>query len=131
MTNLKENFKLSFLKLYFLELSQIDSLILAVPLSSVAHISIGMVKADEDEDQVPVIESNPERDASVAGMVSLWNSLSKEFVTDGKLIHNMGLCDLDTNVFKQLYDQAQVKPTSVQVFTKNMNSLNNQINQFC
>ena len=100
---------------FFLELSQIDSLILAVPLSSVAHISIGMVKSDDDEDQVLEVESNPEKDASVSGMINLWNCLAKEFVSEGKLIQSMGLCDLETNVFKQLYNQAQVKPTSVQV----------------
>ena len=74
-----------------------------------------MVKSDDDEDQVLEVESNPEKDASVSGMINLWNCLAKEFVSEGKLIQSMGLCDLETNVFKQLYNQAQVKPTSVQV----------------
>ena len=41
--------------------------------------------------------------------------LGKEFVMDEKRIQNLGFCDLDTAIFKQLYNQAEVKPTSVQV----------------
>ena len=68
----------------FSELTQIHSLILAVPLSNLEHISIGMVKALDEDDKPEVVitpeESNPEKEKSISGMVNLWNSLTKEFV---------------------------------------------------
>lgn len=67
------------------------------------------------EQQVAEPEANAGKDASVAGMLTLWNTLAKELVTDEKRIQSLGLCDLDTEIFKQLYNQAEVKPTSVQV----------------
>ena len=90
-----------------LELSQLDSVTLAVPLDLVGDISIGKTKTNDD-----VMEP------SVVKMINLWNSLAKTFVTDEKLIHSLGLCDLDTNVFKRLCSQADVKPSSVQVNLK-------------
>ena len=68
----------------FPELTQIHSLILAVPLSNLEHISIGMVKvSDEDEkpEVIPVPEvTNPEKEKSISGMIALWNALTKELV---------------------------------------------------
>ena len=66
------------------ELPQIDSLILAVPLSNLPFISIGMVKPDanEEDDKIEQILEDivPEKEASISGMANLWNSLTKEFV---------------------------------------------------
>jgi hypothetical protein len=56
-------------------------------------------------------ETDPEREASVTGMLNLWNSLARQFVTDEKLIQNLGLCDLDTNIFKRLYEQVSMLQT--------------------
>lgn len=105
-----------------LELPQVDSLILAVPLNNLPYISIGMVKPDmnEEDDKIDHILEDivPEKEASITGMANLWNTLTKEFVQDHKIVLSMGLCDLDTNVFKRVYHQAEVKPTSVQVNLK-------------
>ena len=60
-------------------------------------------------------ETDPEKESSVSAMINLWNSLAKNFVSDEKVVNNLGLCDLDVGVFKRLYDQAEIKPSSVQV----------------
>jgi len=39
---------------YYSELSQIDSLTLAVPLSLVGHLSIGKTKSDDDDEDEKV-----------------------------------------------------------------------------
>lgn len=95
-----------------LELTQIDSLILAVPLISASHVSIGSVK-DEDLSQ-----GSDDLKNSVSGIIDLWNALAKEFVQDSKTVLNLGLCDLDTKVFKAIFDKAEIKPSSVQVNLK-------------
>jgi len=51
----------------------------------------------------------------VAGILELWNALSQEFVVNRKNVVNMGWCDLDTDVFKELYAKTTTKPSSVQV----------------
>lgn len=102
-----------------MNLALVDSVTLAVPQNLVDSISIGKTNSNKDEDeegQEPV--TDPAIEFSTTAMIDLWNSLAKDFVTDRKLIQSLGLCDLDTGVFKKLYSQAELKPSSVQVNLK-------------
>jgi diketogulonate reductase-like aldo/keto reductase len=81
----------------------------------VDRLSIRKAQSDAEADEAEDAAADPEKASAVNGMVDLWNALAKQFVTEDKLIQSLGLCDLDTDVFKLLYSQAQVKPTSVQV----------------
>ena len=97
---------------------------MTVPANAVAHIGLASHSSDtepgtasesevgtrQDENPKTEIELDPERDIYAKDMLNLWNSLSKMECVD-----SLGLCDLETDIFKKIYNKADIKPKNVQV----------------
>jgi len=56
---------------------------------------------------------DPERERYAMDLAALWNDLSQI-----RSIESLGLCDVETDVFKRIYQQAVKKPKNVQVNLK-------------
>ena len=102
----------------------IDNMYVTVPANVIAHIGLtsqfsitetetnsesdsGTPRKDDKND---VIELDPEKTKYAEDMISLWNTLSKI-----KQVQSLGLCDVETDIFKKIYNEVQIKPKNVQV----------------
>ena len=95
-----------------------------MPANAIAHIGLSTHSSDtepgttsESEAGTPSketsnldIELDPERAKYAEDMISLWNCLSKM-----KSVESLGLCDVETDIFKKIYNEVQIKPKNVQV----------------
>ena len=95
-----------------------------MPANAIAHIGLSTHSSDtepgttsESEAGTPSketsnldIELDPERAKYAEDMISLWNCLSKM-----KPVESLGLCDVETDIFKKIYNEVQIKPKNVQV----------------
>ena len=57
------------------------------------------------------IELDPEKTKHAEDMINLWNTLSKI-----KQVQSLGLCDVETDIFKKIYTDVHIKPKNVQVY---------------
>ena len=102
---------------------RIDNLYVTVPANVIAHIGLTSHSSDteagttsESEAGTPnqetskLVELDPERTKYAEVMICLWNTLSKM-----PSIESLGLCDVETDVFKRIYNEVQIKPKNVQV----------------
>ena len=108
----------------FLATNHIDNVYVTVPANAIAHIGLSTHSSDtepgttsESEAGTPSketsnldIELDPERAKYAEDMISLWNCLSKM-----KSVESLGLCDVETDIFKKIYNEVQIKPKNVQV----------------
>lgn len=105
----------------------IDNMYVTVPANVIAHIGLtsqfsitetetnsesdsGTPRKDEKNEE---IESDPEKTKYAEDMISLWNTLSEI-----KQVQSLGLCDVETDIFKKIYNEVQIKPKNVQVNLK-------------
>ena len=70
---------------------------------------IGLSSNQEDEEK----ELTNEEENAFNDLLRLWRRM-EEFVEAGT-VFNLGLCDVQVRVFKKLYDEAKIKPKTVQV----------------
>ena len=102
----------------------IDNMYVTVPANVIAHIGLtsqfsitetetnsesdsGTPRKDDKNEE---IELDPEKTKYAEDMISLWNTLSKI-----KQVESLGLCDVETDIFKKIYNEVQIKPKNVQV----------------
>jgi len=87
-----------------LSTNRVDTLLLATPSEIVPQIGIGSGAAGSDQEE--------------AGkqLLKLWLAV-EELIAQGK-IGEAGLCDLHPPVFKYIYNNAQIKPISIQINLK-------------
>ena len=102
----------------------IDNMYVTVPANVIAHIGLtsqfsitetetnsesdsGTPRKDDKNEE---IELDPEKTKYAEDMISLWNTLSKI-----KQVQSLGLCDVETDIFKKIYNEVQIKPKNVQV----------------
>lgn len=97
---------------------------MTIPAEGAQHIGISAHSEDEstpntseaeDADDKPdnvanLIVLDPEREKYANDLASLWETLSK--MTS---VQSLGLCDVETDVFKKIYQQVAIKPRNVQV----------------
>ena len=95
-----------------------------MPAHSVAHIGLTSHSSDTEpgtatesdagspSSETPKVQTelDPERAKYAEDMTELWNNLSQM-----KSVDSLGLCDLETDVFKKIYNEADIKPKNVQV----------------
>jgi len=82
----------------------VDSLFLAVPTEAVPIIGIGSGSTGAG------------RTEALASLLEVWRGV-EQLVEDGQ-VQAAGLCDLRPSVFMELYKQARIKPTSIQINLK-------------
>jgi hypothetical protein len=94
-----------------LNIENIDNLTLCVPAEGIDLIGIGAHSADEDTSEL-VDSLNPQRTKATEDMLQLWD----RFTTNLKShVTNIGVCDLETDIFFKLFHQAEIKPANIQV----------------
>lgn len=71
----------------------------------------GYNKQTGQDNELDVLD--PEREKYAMDLADLWNDLSKI-----KSVEALGLCDVETDVFKRIYQEADKKPKNVQVNLK-------------
>jgi len=86
-----------------LQTTSVDTLFLPVPSEAVPIIGIGSGSAGSDE-------------SALVSLHALWQGV-ESMIREGK-VGGAGFCDLRPSAFITLYDQADIKPTSVQVNLK-------------
>jgi len=106
----------------------IDNVYVTVPANVIAHIGLtsqwSVIEAEttsESSDsntprkETPSheVELDPEKTKHAEDMINLWNTLSKI-----KQVQSLGLCDVETDIFKKIYNDVQIKPKNVQVNLK-------------
>lgn len=105
----------------------IDNVYVTVPANAIAHIGLSSHSSDtepgtasESEAGTPNKETpklqkelDPDRAKYADDMINLWNTLSNM-----KSIKSLGLCDVETDIFKTIYNEVQIKPKNVQVNLK-------------
>ena len=111
--------------LTFLGAKVIDNVYVTVPANVMAHIGLtsqwSVIEAEttsESSDsntprkETPSheVELDPEKTKHAEDMINLWNTLSKI-----KQVQSLGLCDVETDIFKKIYNDVQIKPKNVQV----------------
>ena len=90
---------------------KIDSLTLTVPADGIEWIGIGAHSVNEEASSVKD-EEDPERRSISQQMKLLWKELTEKLEND---ITTLGLCDLETDVFFNLFNEAAIKPSNFQV----------------
>jgi len=99
-----------------LGVEKIDSLILSVPSEGIELIGIGAHSLDDDDEEDaknPV--NDPKRQEMKAQMINMWQCLTEKLQNQ---VTTIGLCDLETDIFFQLFDQSTIKPRNFQVNLK-------------
>ena len=110
----------------FVATTYIDNVYVTVPANAIAYIGLASHSSDTEagttsesdggnqNNEVPKTDLglDPERRKYADDMVDLWNHLSKMESVD-----SLGLCDVETDVFKKVYREADIKPKNVQVST--------------
>ena len=104
----------------------IDNMYVTVPANVIAHIGLtsqwSVIEAEttstsdtdsgtpRKETTSDEVELDPEKTKYAEDMINLWNTLSKI-----KQVQSLGLCDVETDIFKKIYNDVQIKPKNVQV----------------
>jgi diketogulonate reductase-like aldo/keto reductase len=83
--------------------SYVDSLQLAVPYAGLASLAIAAEAKEKGE-----VYRN-----SLSQFLALWLELGA-FVEDGTVLA-LGLCDVETDTLREIYDKSEKKPTSITV----------------
>lgn len=97
-------------------MESIDQLILSVPSEGIPIIGISTHSDDEDSDADGGLENqDPQRLETSRKMQQLWNAFSERLKNS---IDFIGLCDLETDIFINLYNQASNPPSNFQVNLK-------------
>jgi len=107
----------------------IDNMYVTVPANVIAHIGLtsqwSVIEAEttstsdtdsgtpRKETASDEVELDPEKTKYAEDMISLWNTLGKI-----KQVQSLGLCDVETDIFKKIYNDVQIKPKNVQVNLK-------------
>jgi len=84
--------------------NRVDTLFVATPVEAIPHIGIGSGAA------------GPEQAEAQDQLVKLWKGV-EQLIQEGK-VGGAGLCDLHPPVFIQVYEEATIKPISIQVNLK-------------
>ena len=94
-----------------LSTNRVDSLFLATPVEAIPLLGIGSGAVGPDQQE------------ATEHLLGLWRGV-EQLIGEGK-VGGAGLCDLHPPVFFSIYEQATVKPTSVQVIAmiRNMKTL--------
>ena len=101
---------------------KIDSLTISIPSEGIDHLGIGdhssstedLNKSEITEPETDVVE-NKTRQNAIEKLLKFWNELSESLSEE---IITMGVCDLETDVLFQLYNQSKFKPKYIQVNLK-------------
>jgi len=106
----------------------IDNVYVTVPANVMAHIGLtsqwsvteAETTSESSDSNTPrketpshEVELDPEKTKHAEDMINLWNTLSKI-----KQVQSLGLCDVETDIFKKIYNDVQIKPKNVQVNLK-------------
>ena len=97
------------------EVEKIDSLTFSVPAEGIESIGIGAHSVNEDTEEFAEPKTDPERQEFSQKMLNLWSSLTEKLQNE---VNTFGLCDLETDVFFQLFEESTIKPKSFQVNLK-------------
>ena len=81
--------------------NRVDMLFLATPIEVIPHIGIGSGTV------------GPEQEEAREQLQKLWKGV-EQLIGEGK-VGGAGLCDLHPPVFIQIYNEAEIKPVSIQV----------------
>ena len=81
--------------------NRVDMLFLATPIEVIPHIGIGSGTV------------GPEQEEAKEQLQKLWKGV-EQLIGEGK-VGGAGLCDLHPPVFIQIYEEAEIKPVSIQV----------------
>ena len=103
-------------------MEKIDSLTISIPSEGIDHLGIGdhssstedLNKSEITEPETDVVE-NKTRQNAIEKLLKFWNELSESLSEE---IITMGVCDLETDVLFQLYNQSKFKPKYIQVNLK-------------
>jgi len=99
-----------------LNTDHVDTLFLPVPADAVPIIGIGSDTTGADQS------------SALTSLEEVWREVEK-LVKAGK-VGGAGLCDLRPSVFIQLYNQAEIKPTSIQVNLKTCCVVPEELSEF-
>ena len=88
--------------------NRVDTLFVATPVEAIPHIGIGSGAA------------GPEQAEAQDQLVKLWKGV-EQLIQEGK-VGGAGLCDLHPPVFIQVYEEATIKPISIQVTNRGYKS---------
>jgi len=94
---------------------KIDSLTFSVPAEGIESIGIGAHSVNEEPEESAQPNIDPERQEFSKKMLQLWSSLTEKLQNE---VTTFGLCDLETDVFFQLFEDSIIKPKSFQVNLK-------------
>lgn len=100
-----------------LDTDKVDTLFIAIPveLSSLIGISSGSIGEPQTE--------------ATSQMLELWRGV-EELIREGK-VGGAGLCDLHPPVFFKIYQEAEIKPVSIQVNLKSCCVVPEELSSFC
>jgi len=98
-----------------LGVQKIDSLTLTVPADGIEWIGIGAHSVNEEKSSDVKDEEDPERRSISQQMKLLWKEVTEKLENDTT---TLGLCDLETDVFFNLFNEAAIKPSNFQVNLK-------------
>lgn len=101
-----------------LGIDKIDSLTISIPSEGISYLGIGdHSSSNEALNETPDSENNsdPTRGEFITKFFEFWNKLSEEL--SGKVV-TLGVCDLETDVFFQLFKDSKIKPQFCQVNLK-------------
>ena len=92
-------------------MQKIDSLTLTVPADGIEWIGIGAHSVNEETSSDVKDEEDPERRSISQQMKLLWKEVTEKLENDTT---TLGLCDLETDVFFNLFNEAAIKPSNFQ-----------------
>jgi len=99
-----------------LSTNRVDTLIVATPAEILPHVAIGSGAVGDEQDEAR------------QQLLELWKGV-EQLITEGK-VGGAGLCDLHPPVFVSIYQQATVKPISIQVNLKSCCVVPEELSQF-
>jgi len=99
-----------------LSTNRVDTLFVATPTEILPHVAIGSGAVGDEQDEAR------------QQLLELWKGV-EQLITEGK-VGGAGLCDLHPPVFVSIYQQATVKPISIQVNLKSCCVVPEELSQF-
>ena len=96
-------------------MEKIDSLTISIPSEGIDHLGIGDHSSSTEDLNKSEIPENKTRQNAIEKLLKFWNELSESLSEE---IITMGVCDLETDVFFQLFEDSIIKPKSFQVNLK-------------
>ena len=89
-------------------MDKIDSLFIGVPADGIDAIGIGAHSVNETSEP----DHDPKRAEMSSTMTDLWNNIAAALTND---VVTFGLCDMETDVFFELFKSSVIKPNIFQV----------------